>query len=94
MCSSDLLGSPLHPIEEERARTIMANNAKMHQLGVKPLASLLSCPTIFPPKKIKKQESGSEYMHVHDVEEESDASERDVSCQSLSSEDNELQVIP
>ena len=88
-----MLGSPLHPIEEERARTIMANNAKMHQLGVKP-ASLLSCPTVFPPKMIKKQDSGSEYMPVHDVEEESDAIEGDVSCQSLSIEDNELLVIP
>ena len=88
-----MLGQPLLPTEEERARTIMANNAKMHQLGVKP-ASLLSCPTIFPQEKIKKQDSGSEYMPVHDVEEESDAIEGDVSCQSLSSEDNELQVIP
>ena len=47
-----------------------------------------------PKKKFKTQDSGSEYMPVHDVEEESDAIEGDVSSQSLSSEDNELQVIP
>ena len=84
-----MLGSPLLPIVEERARTIMANVAKMRQLGVKP-SSLLSCPTVSPPKKFKTKDSGSEYMPMHDVEEESDAIEGDMSCQSLSSEDNEL----
>ena len=77
-------------MEEERARTIMTNNARMCQLGVKPLASLLPHQTVLTPKKIKKEDYESEY----DVEQESDASEGDVSCQSLSSEDNELQVIP
>ena len=47
-----------------------------------------------PPKKFNTQDSGFEYMHVHDIEEESYAIEGDVSCQSLSGEDNELQVIP
>ena len=89
-----MLGSPLHPMEEKRARTIMANNARMHQLGVKSLASLFSCPTVFTPKKIEKEDFGSEYTPEDDVEEESDSSEGDVSCQSLSSEDNELEVIP
>ena len=89
-----MLGSQLHPMEEKRARTIMANIARMHQLGVKSLASLLSCPTIFTSKKIKKEDSGSEYIPEDDVEEELDSSEGDVSCQTLSSEDNELQVIP
>ena len=88
-----MLGSPLHPMEEERSRTIIANNARVRQLGVKSLASLLSCPTVFTPKKIKKEDSGSEYTPEDDVEEEPDSSEGDVSCQSLSSEDNELQVI-
>ena len=89
-----MLGSPLHPMEEKRARTIMANNARLHQLGIKSLASLLTCPTIFTPKKIKKEDSGSEYTPEDDVEEESDSSEGGWSCQSLSSEDNELRVIP
>ena len=89
-----ILRSPLHPMEEGRARTIMENNARMHQLGVKSLASLLSCPTVFTPKKIKKEDYGSKYIPEDDIEDESDSSEGDVSCQSLSSEDNELQVIP
>ena len=57
-------------MEEECGRTIMTNNARMRQLGVKPLASLLSCHNVLTPKKIKKEDSESEY----DVEQESDAS--------------------
>ena len=76
-----MLGLPLHPMEEERARTIMANNARIHQLGVKSLASFFSCPSVFTPKNIKKKDSGSEYIPEDDVEEESDSSEGDVSCQ-------------
>ena len=81
---------PLVPIEEERLKTIMRNNARMQELGLKSLATLVASPTVFIPKKIKKEDSTSEY----DPEGESDGSEGDVSCQSLASEDNELQVIP
>ena len=89
-----MLGSPLHPMEEKRVRTILANKARLHQLGVKCLASLLSCPTVFTPKKIKKEDSGSVYTPEDVVEEESDFSEGGWSCQSLYSEDNEHHVIP
>ena len=86
-----MLGSPLKPIEEERLKTIMRNNARLQELGIKSLASLIASPTVFSPKKIKKEDSdsGSDY----DPEGESDTSEADVSCQSSASEDNKLQVI-
>ena len=86
-----MLGSPLKPIEEERLKTIMRNNARLQELGLKSLASLIASPTVFSPKKIKKEDSdsGSDY----DPEGESDTSEADVSCQSAASEDNKLQVI-
>ena len=89
-----MLGSPLHPMEEKRARTIIANNERMHQLSVKSLASILSCPTVFTSKKIKKEDFGFEYTPEDDVEEESDSSDGGWSCQSLYSEDNEHPVIP
>ena len=81
---------PLVPIEEERLKTIMRNNARMQELGLKSLATLVASPTVFTPKKIKKEDSASEY----DPEGESDGSEGDVSCQSLTCEDNELHAIP
>ena len=85
-----MLGSPLNPIEEERLKTIMRNNARQ-ELGLKYSASLIASLTVFTPKKIKKEDSvsGSDY----DPEGESDTSEADVSCQSSASENNKLQVI-
>ena len=54
------------------------------------LTAQIASPTVFTPKKIKKEDSASEY----DPEGESDGSEEDMSDQSLASEDNVLQVIP
>ena len=87
-----MLGSPLKPIEEERLKTIMRNNAQMQELGIKSLGSLVASLTEFPPRKIKKEDSNSGFDY--DPEGKSDNSEADVSCQSLASEDNKLQVIP
>ena len=58
-----MLGSPLKPIEEERLKTIMRNNARMQELGIKSLASLVASPTKFSPRRIKKEDSdsGSDY---------------------------------
>ena len=44
-----MLGSPLKPIEEERLKTIMRNNAHLQELGLKSLASLIAFPTVFSP---------------------------------------------
>ena len=85
-----MLGPPLVPIQEDRLKTIRENNARMQELGLKSLAAQVASPTEFTPKKSKNEDSASEY----DLEAESENSEGNVSCQSLSSEDNESQVIP
>ena len=85
-----MLGPPLVPIEEDRLKTIKENNARMQELGFKSLAAQVASPTVFTPKKSKNEDSASEY----DPEAESENSEGDVSCQSLSSEGNEPKVIP
>ena len=62
----------------------------MQKLSLKSLAAQVASPTVFTPKKSKNKDSASEY----DPEAESENSEGDVSCQSLSSEGNEPKVIP
>ena len=85
-----MLGPPLVPIEKDRLKTIRENNAQMQELGLKSLAAQVVSPTLFTPKKSKNKNSASEY----DPEGESKNSEEDLSCQSLSSENNEPQIIP
>ena len=62
----------------------------MQELGLKSLAAQVASPTVFTPKKSKNEDSVSKY----DPQAESENSEGNVSCQSLSSEGNEPKVSP
>ena len=85
-----MLEPPLHPMEQSRLENIRKNHARIHQLGIRFLASVVASPTVFSPKKSKNGGSGSDY----DPDGEEDPSEGDISDDPLASDDNELQVVP
>ena len=84
-----MLAQPLHPMEVERLKCIMRNNARLQQLGIRSLTSLFASLTVFSPKKSKNEGSGSDY----DLEGEAninDLSDEDISDESFVNKDNEL----
>ena len=78
-----MLAQPLHPMEVERLKCIMRNNARLQQLGIGSLTSLFASPTVFSPKKSKNEGSGSDYDPDEDISEGeeniSDLSDEDIS---------------
>ena len=56
-------------------QTYHGKQCKDASTGCKVFSKFLTCPNVFTPKNIKKEDSGSKYTPEDDVEEESDSSE-------------------
>ena len=84
-----MLAQPLHPMEVERLKCIMRNNARLQQLGIRSLTSLFASPTVFSPKKSKNEGSGSDY-DPEGEENISDLNDEDISDELFVNENNEL----